>query len=286
MTGTREIAEFLGDRPPRALGFAHIPASTDRLGVVICAPLYAEFIRNYRREVDIARGLASRGVAVQRFHYRGQGNGEGDDTITSYETMEEDALAAAQRLVDLSGVGRLAFFGTRFGALVAAATARHFEGSPVVLWDPVTDGHEYFRGLLRALHIRGLKHGSDPLLSSGDPVGRVASDSSIDILGYTITGSLLETGGRRALAEEFPLSPRKVLVVRFGKNARQDRKLDELVDAWHTAGHHVDDRSVGRPEPWWFSAGPLVRLEILNEATSLTIDWLATATNTEPIGNA
>lgn len=53
--------------------------------VVVCPPTLAAFPSNYGREVAAARALAARGYAVQRIHYRGTGNSDGDATEVAFE---------------------------------------------------------------------------------------------------------------------------------------------------------------------------------------------------------
>jgi len=273
-TGVREIAEFFGPEEPRTFGFTHLPSSRPVGGVVICSPLYAEFNRNYRREVLIARQLASLGVAVQRFHYRGHGNSQGGIHDATFDTMLDDALAAAQRLVDSAGVNNLAFFGTRFGGLVAASAATRFGKAPLVLWDPVLNHSQYLRDIYRAYRIQALKEGARSSESAEGMEEHLRRDGELDILGYTITRSLYEGVQDRSLDKEVGLSPRPLLVIRFGRDPRLERGISELVLRWQMAGFDVNHLSIGRQEAWWFTSGALVIQEALTEPVDLTVDWL------------
>src|SRR5688572_13786249 len=66
----------------------HVPI---RGGVVVCPPLFIDIHRTARLEVLLARELAARGLAVQRFSYRGTGFSGGDDADLDVSRMLEDA---------------------------------------------------------------------------------------------------------------------------------------------------------------------------------------------------
>ena len=272
-TGSREIAEFFGPGEMKMMGFTHLPPASASAGVVVCSPLYAELLRNYRREVLIGRLLASRGIAVQRFHYRGHGNSDGRVDDATFETMRDDAIAAARHLVETTGISRVAFFGTRLGALVAAAAARHFGAAPLALWDPVLDPSQYFRDIFRASKIQALKQGGTSR-STEDPLERLARDGSIDILGYSVTHRLYESGRGRSLIEEVGSEPRSTLVLQLGNDQRLHRGCAELVSRWQGLGFDAEGLSVGQQEAWWFTAGALVIKEELTQPVELTAGWL------------
>ena len=101
----------------------HRPDGASNAAVVICSPIQAEQLRNYRREVLLARELARQGLTVQRFHYRGSGNSDGSPADVTFETMLEDARTALRLMQDRAD-GAIALVGTRLGASVAAIVGR------------------------------------------------------------------------------------------------------------------------------------------------------------------
>jgi alpha/beta superfamily hydrolase len=272
-TGIREIAEFFGPDDMGLFGLTHLPPDGAHAGVVVCSPLYAECMRNYRREVLIGRLLASRGIAVQRFHYRGHGNSQADSGKGTFDDMRSDALSAAQRLIEVAGVTRLAFFGARFGAMVAGAAAREFERCPLALWDPILDSSQYFSDMFRARRIKALK-GGDDTDSPDNLIERLKEDGVIHLLGYSIWSSLYESSQGRTLEEELGPSPRPVLIVRMGNDPRLHRGLPSLVDRWQRLGFSPESQSIGRLEPWWFTAGQLLAKETLTQPVEVTVDWV------------
>ena len=276
-TGVREIAEFFGSGAERLFGFIHLPPDQAEGVLVVCSPLYAEFTRNYRREVLIGRQLAGRGIAVQRFHYRGTGNSDGDPDALMIDSMIEDAALSAQQVIGVAGVKRVAFFGTRMGALVAAAVAREFEGSPLALWDPVVDASDYFREIFRAHRLHALRRG-EPNQEPGDGIiQKLETAGRVDVLGYTITHGLYASARDRSLQQEAGDSSRPVLVMELGADRARQRVLEPLIAKWRRSGFTIDRRAVRQREPWWFTSGALVADETLAAPVDETASWVQTA---------
>jgi alpha-beta hydrolase superfamily lysophospholipase len=280
LTGIRESAGFLGRPNNRILGFTHAPLSPARAGVVVCSPLFAELDRNYRREVLLARGLAAAGVAVQRFHYRGQGSSDGDVVDMNLTAMIDDAAAATEHLMREARTDHIGFLGARFGALVAAAVAKKFGRGPLILWDPCLDPSSYFRDIVRVGRMRALKTGviGEPL---GDSIDELEQGRPIDILGYSIGASLYRSSLGHTLEREAGMEPRPILVVRLGTDKRLHHGLLDLVERLRARGFEVETISVGRQEPWWFTAGALV---IKHDLVDLSVDWLTRALDRPEVG--
>jgi hypothetical protein len=273
-TGGREIAEFFSVGGGRMFAFTHLPSKPAKAAVVICSPVYAEFINNYRREVLLGRRLAELGFAVQRFHYRGQGNSE-DETNMTFDSMMEDAEAAGERVRAVTGNLKMAFFGTRFGGLVAAANAAR-DGSPLAVWDPVLDASEYFREVFRARRIQSLRSGDRASARVADMHELLERDGSIPVLGYEITRGLYETSRHRTLERELGSSPKQALVVSLGTSPRASKTLTDLVRGWRANGCEVENQTLGQRESWWFTSDT-TPVRALNRASDLTVDWLARA---------
>lgn len=275
-SGVREVAEFVGTGDAAIFSFTHLPADAPKAGVVICSPVYAEFIRNYRREVLIGRKLAERGIAVQRFHYRGQGNSGGDESDTSFESMVEDATAAHDHLRSVADARRIGFFGSRFGALIAASVASSDPRSPVAFWDPVVEAPGYFRDIYRARQMQALKGGATAD-GSGTLADELAATGSAPVLGYTITQRLFETSQDRSLEDALGADPRQVLILQMGRDARSEKQMAPLIERWRAAGHAVDEHVGARREAWWFTSGAAASKEDVTEAVDATVGWMARA---------
>ena len=115
----------------------------------MCGSLFAEQHTDYRREVRLARVLASAGFAVARFHYRGFGNSAA--VPRSLEGFTRDALDVTEAAIGQSTPdSRVAFLGVGAGSLVASRALSAYPGAPLLLWKPVLDGAQFFKDFFRA----------------------------------------------------------------------------------------------------------------------------------------
>lgn len=251
-SGVRDEAFFFGPPVGRRFGFLHRPSTDPVGGVVVCSPNEAETMRHYRKEFLLGRLLAARGVAVQRFHYLGEGNSDGDGSLTTLDTMTEDAATAADVLRERAGVTRVAFVATRLGAVAAAAATRE-TGDPVALWEPVTDVRAYFREVLRWRLMREVRAAAIDGRPSTDALLRqMAERGSIDIVGYPLHRSLYESAGERTLLKELGDRRRRVLVVQLALGGDLRRDHADLVASLRRAGSTVDVRMVAEEVAWRF----------------------------------
>lgn len=253
VAGTREEVHHIGPSSD-VLGFTHLPVGRQpAAGVVICSSVHADFLSNYRKEVLLAWMLCRRGLAVQRLHYRGSGNSGGRPEELSFDRLLEDCAAATEHLLARTGVGRLAFLGTRLGSIVAAATAAGYDRADLALWEPVLDTDRYFREAFRARMIKELKQGEAAARPSAqDLVRELRETGSVDVLGYTIHRPFYDTTSGRKLEAELGAAPRRVLVAQIGKDTELRRDYAGLADRWRQAGLTVQCRVVGADQSWWY----------------------------------
>lgn len=270
----REVAEFLAVGDSALFSFQHLPKRSPIHGcVVICSPLYAEFIRHYRREVDIARRLATVGFAVARFHYRGHGNSADDNDDSTFVSMRDDSLFVAQHLARATGVQRLAFLGTRFGALPAAAAASQYPTAPLALWDPVISPSLYLRDIHRAQRVQMLRQTSRVADRANGTFEQRLQRGDVQVLGYRITQGLFASTLGCDLQDQLGTTPRPILLLRLGIDPRLDQSVQGLVDSLTERRWPIESRTVGHREPWWFTSG-VVEDEKQDQATQVTLDWL------------
>lgn len=278
--GFREEVSFPMVGGKRIFSVAHLPLRPAEAGLVICPPILMELLKNYRHEVLLARVLASRGIAVQRFHYRGTGHSDGEESEVGAETMVEDALAAAERLQRQHEIRSLAFLGTRWGAHVAAAVARGYPGAPLVFWEPVVEADRYFRDLIRARLIRETK---DPRFAQSSLDGEVsaqttrwkeemARDGRADILGYPLYQRFYDSVKTRQLGEILTDGVRRpVLLVQMSRRNILRPELMKLKRAIELASGTCEVNII-RDEPgWMFDSHRMNAVPGLLQATA---DWL------------
>jgi pimeloyl-ACP methyl ester carboxylesterase len=270
-TGARQEVEFFGPEE-RMFASLHLPPGPADAGLVVCPPVASEFEKNYRRETLLAWALAARGIAVGRFHYRGLGHSDGDAATISLESMVEDAAAATEHFRRRTGVRRLAFLGTRVGALVASAVARLHPDAPLALWEPVLSGSQYFREVFRASFMGELKVGAASPPSQEQAVARLRSEGWIDVLGYTVGWPLYESLQAASLEAELPEDRRPVLLVQLGRGQKVRTPYRALAERLQARGSEVETRVIDEVEAWWFGEERRGKAALLDA----TAGWVAT----------
>jgi pimeloyl-ACP methyl ester carboxylesterase len=179
---------YFGPAGRELFGIYHPPVGTPREeGVVICPPLFAEYLRCHTCLKRLAAALAASGVHALRFDYHGTGDASGDFEETTPADWQNDIRAAAAELQALSGVRRVRLIGVRLGATLAARVAVD-AGSVqrVILWDPIVDGAAYVRQL-QATH-RGLLESHGPAVLHG---ARHQSGVA-ELVGFRVSDVMLE----------------------------------------------------------------------------------------------
>ena len=250
-SGIVERVGFLGDGPDHIFGVLHAPADGAGTGVVVCPPVHAEFEKNYRSEVLLGREVASRGMAARRFHYRGHGHSDGDPDATTFEAMVEDA-ATAEASLRAEGVERVAFLGTRWGALVAAAAAARTDDAPVVLWEPVLEADVVFRDAFRARRVGQLKSGSDGG-AAADPREELRRSGATEAMGYAFSLALYDSATGRTLDDALGTAPRRVLLMQIGRASELRSSFATAAEGWRARGLDVETRVQRGEEGWWFA---------------------------------
>jgi alpha/beta superfamily hydrolase len=247
----RETVEFFGAENDRIAGTTYAPVERKPVGgMVVCPSICNDFLRNYRREVMLARRLGAQQVAVQRFHYRGTGNSDGEEMALTYPAMQADVARAVGRLDEAVGAGPRAFLGSRFGALLAASAASAVPGAPLILIDPVVAADRFFREAWRASLAGALREGRRPpgreaMLAEFDQHG------SVDILGHTVGHALYASASGRTLMGELGDTIRPVLLMQLGgQSLRPDN--ERLVADLTDLGFSIDVEIADYVQSWWF----------------------------------
>jgi alpha/beta superfamily hydrolase len=247
--GTTEEASFIGPGGGRILAFLHRPTTgAAHRGVVLCSSLYEDFQVNYRMELLVARALARRGCAAVRFHYRGQGNSDDLPGGMTSGTMLADARAATSWLLDRTGVRDLTFVGSRLGAFVAAELAWEDDHTPLVLWSPIVEGEDFFRGLSRASRVAGVRAEAGTREARADAGTRSAVDGAVERLGNLVLRASQEDLATRELPST--IGSRRVLLVSLSLTGSDNPQYAGLVSRWTAGGAAVDVLRVRARQLW------------------------------------
>jgi hypothetical protein len=256
----------------------HLPAGDATRGLVVCPPLHIEATRTYRREHLLGWELARRGIAVQRFHYRGTGHSTGDLAEVDLDGLVEDALWAAERLRARADVHQVSVLGTRLGALVAARAAASLPGAGLVMWEPAIDIDRHLQEVFRARLLSDMRHGAVTGRTGAQLIAELEQASSLDVLGYPITARLRRSFLGVTLDAVVPTDPRSILVVQLGRKPALRAELSAVVDGWRARGHEVATRAIVDPTGWWFGnsdRGQTIDVRVSGiEAVSATVEHL------------
>jgi len=240
--GTSEHVAFFDG----LFGVTHLPRNEPVGSLVLCSPLFSEFLKNNRREVLLGRRLAADGFAVQRFHYRGTGNSMGSPDALTIDSMNADAGAAAAHLTNMSGIHTPAVLGTLMASFPAVEIAA--PESRIVLWEPTTDGRRYFRDLIRTLLIVGMSNGLE--MTSADLDAEFEMTGQLEIAGFSLPRSLRDSARERKLG--MPEGTGPVLIVQLDRRAEVSRSTARLVQDIERSGRPVSVAPIGASEAWWF----------------------------------
>jgi hypothetical protein len=264
----------------------HLPVGPAVGAMVICPPLLAESVRNYRREAALGRALAARGIGVARFHYRNTGYSDGDGN-ENLDTMRADALVAARYLVERTGVVRPVWLGTRASGVIAAAAGSQTGGGPLLLWQPVVDPTRYWREVFRARLMQQLKEGSNGVSSEKDLIGAIRSTGALDVAGYKITSTLYDAISEADLESEINTRPRPVLIMDMNLSGKVPAEHSALARRLTGMGSAAETRVIEGREAWWFgAAGKLQDKERVPDERLIeaSVEWItarATSGRTE-----
>lgn len=259
--GLRCEAAFLDTSRGRIFSVTHAGPGDASAAVIICPPVYAEAMRNQRRELILGWELSDAGLVAARFQYLGSGHSDGEPEELTFDGMVEDAVDVARSVQQASGVEVVGFVGTRLGALVAASAASHFPGGQLVLWEPPIDLSRYYDELYRARMIGLLKSGQ-PSQSARELKTKFASDGHLDVLGSPVAHSLYNSTIDLDVGELIIHSgASRVLVIQMSMKPEIRPGLTALEERCRTAGVELETTAVTYDEAWWFGAAGYTVLE-------------------------
>jgi hypothetical protein len=274
-SGVTEEASFLPVGDERMFVFDHLPRGETRASVVVCSPIHAAFLHNYRKEVILARSLAASGVAVTRFHYRGSGSSDGNAEDLGFSSMLFDCMTAFEAIRRKKRVEKVVFLGTQLGAIVAAAAARETGTSPIVAWEPVVDPHRHFREMVRAAAVRELRHQVRGASTShhAPSIESLTTTGVVDVLGFSLHAGLY----RSFLPHRFPDGlgdkARDVLLLQIEQNHSLNDEYSRAVRSLRSKGFRVEAQAIRGDDHWWLSGDPRHAAATLKRVVRATADW-------------
>lgn len=274
--GGRERPAFVGPTGGAVFACLHLPSQPARLLVLVCSSIAAEWKSNYRREIILARRLAMLGVAAVRLHYLGTGHS--DDGEITFAGMVDDVDRVRDWACRQADVEQVVYFGSRFGALVAAAAGRAAR-SPLACWNAPTTGAAYFGELFRILRV-GRLAGSGTPADMPAPPDLLCSGQPLDVLGYTLSPALYLSASTTSFAGELGPPPRMVKLVEVG-DARHAQQAEGHAVSLRQKGFDVAASAVADGRSWWFDGSDQVApvadecRDVVGRLVEETTAWLA-----------
>jgi len=247
-------------------------AQAVRAALVYLHP-FGEEMNNSRRIVAAqARSFATAGFAVLQIDLYGCGDSSGDFGEVSWADWRADVHLACACLQQEFKVP-LWLWGLRAGALLAAEVAAGRDDvAALLLWQPVWNGEQLLRQLLRLKLAAGVL-GGDAGQSAKVLRQQLAAGHALEIAGYP----LMPVFAAELEALRWPegMAPCKIacLELAAGDASALSPVFAGQQQAWLAAGHAVRVELVASPAFWQtpgVSVGPG-----LNEASRAALEWLA-----------
>lgn len=195
---------FFGSSKEPLYGVYHPPKAnvTRPTAVVLCYPLWQEYMRAHRAFRQLAMLLSKAGFSVLRFDYFGTGDSAGESDAGDVPRWTRDIGTAIDELKDTAGVSKVSLVGLRVGgSLAAAVAAERKDIDRIILWDPIVGGSAYVAKMLRTE------------LANSD-ARRDGALGTIGIKGFPLTGRMREGLEAIDLAQlRAPASGRMIMAV-------------------------------------------------------------------------
>jgi pimeloyl-ACP methyl ester carboxylesterase len=224
-----------------------------------------------------ARQAASFGFTALAFHGRGHGDSAGDFADVTFDTLIEDALAAADQISERGSSIGIVWLGLRFGALVAAAaSARHANSKAIVLWEPVHSGTEYVVELIRGLQFSELARGKTSGVTVAELIHQLENKRRVEVLGSFIHPAFYKTVRKLWLSNLMASWVGPTLIAQIQPRMRLSPPNRELALELTQRGSRVDTMLVREAPGWQFPMWrqPWISPELLAE-TGAWLDALA-----------
>ncbi len=175
-------------------GILHRPAVFNGHAFVFCHPFAEEKLWTHRIYVSYARALCAAGYAVLRFDYMGHGDSSGHFEDSTVQSRLADIACAVeivkQKMESPETIGLL---GLRFGATLAALAVDMIpEINPLVMWEPIGNGAQYMKELIRINLTTQTAVYKEVRFNTDALVAQLQEGGGINIDGYEIRYPLYE----------------------------------------------------------------------------------------------
>lgn len=225
-----------------------------RPAVVFCHPFAEERKCAHRIMVECARALCTQGIDVLRFDLRGCGDSEGEFGQATLSGWLNDLDVALQWLNQTHHAKAVGLLGLRLGAaLVAQCAEQHPEVRWLGLWEPITDGAQYWRLSLRRQQIRQAI--TETVGQASSLPGRLETcPTNYDLDGYEVSDAMRQEVEQLSLLKQSRSFADRVWIAQISASPRASRNHLALQQAYQAAGGQCELEAV-MGEPFWSLLG-------------------------------
>ncbi len=199
-----------------------------------------------------ARGCAARGIGVAVLDPFGTGDSEGNFSDASWDIWKANVEAAVDWL-EADGTTPIALGGLRLGATLAADVAAGHPGKfqRLVLWQPVTNGQNYLKQVLRIRLAADISDGGEGQ-DTKSLMAALKAGETIEVAGYELPPALALgiDGLRLGTLGTAAKSPVIWLEVAAREDATLSPAASRMIDGWTEAGLAVTTKTIV-DEPVW-----------------------------------
>lgn len=216
-------------------------------GSVLFFPPFAEELNKSRRMVAMqARALAAMGHAVLCVDLVGCGDSSGDFRDARWETWTDNLASALEWLQKRHPVP-VAFWGLRFGTLLALDFAKIHVPEKLVLWQPIQGGDAHLTQFLRLRVASEMLAGGKTTVQ--DLKNELAENGTIEVAGYELPLDIAENMAHLKLSE-LGIPGVRHHWLEVSADASLPPASARVLETWQKNGVKTEVRKVAG-EPFW-----------------------------------
>lgn len=267
-------APFFLDSPYGRLFAIHHRPTGDQVqrGHILCIPPFNEEMNRCRSMVTLqAQAFAAMGIGTLVIDLHGTGDSAGHYGDARWDIWQSNVDAGIAWLDRQPGACR-ALWGIRLGAVLAVESARRLAERKLslLLWQPVSDGKQYFTQFLRMKIAAQMDRPNLPKETTTSMRTQLAGGQAIEIAGYEVHPELARALDNLRLADIPPpaLSPTLWLEQASAPAGEASPASQRVIEAWSQAGAPPSVRLYEGP-PFW----QLHERAVAAQAIAATTAW-------------